>query len=317
MNITDFKTDIKLAPYTSIGVGGPADYFYEAKTADELKNAVLTAKEKNIPYIIFGGGTNVLVSDDGFRGLVIVARNNNYEIHPHTKNFGVGVDGVTITAGAGIVLGVLLNNSVKAGLQGLEWSAGLPGSLGGAIYGNAGTFGKSIGQFIEEVTVLEPSGDIRKYTPEECGFGYRQSNFQNMPGTVIISAKLKLQQGNVERLKEEIKKNALWRAQNHPPYKSCGCVFRNATFTKEARLPQDENEPVAWFDKVPAGWLIDQAGLKGKKLGGFTVSDVHGNFLINDGTGTAEQLEQLISEIKKDIKDKFNLDLEEEVRRVG
>jgi len=306
MNITDFKTDVKLAPYTSIGVGGPADYFYEAKTADELKDAVLTAKEKNIPYIIFGGGTNVLVSDDGFRGLVIVARNNNYEIN-----------GENIDAGAGIVLGVLLGVSVKAGLQGLEWSAGLPGSLGGAIYGNAGTFGKSIGQFIEEVTVLEPSGDIRKYTPDECGFRYRQSNFQNMPGTVIISAKLKLQQGNVERLKEEIKKNALWRAQNHPPYKSCGCVFRNATFTKEARLPQDENEPVQWFDKVPVGWLIDQAGLKGKKLGGFTVSDVHGNFLINDGTGTAEQLEQLISEIKKDIKDKFNLDLEEEVRRVG
>src|SRR3989344_2296255 len=306
MNITDFKTDIKMAPYTLIGVGGPADYFYEAKTANELKNAVLTAKEKNIPYIIFGGGTNVLVSDDGFRGLVIVARNNNYEIN-----------GENIDAGAGIVLGVLLGVSVKAGLQGLEWSAGLPGSFGGAIYGNAGTFGKSIGQFIEEVTVLEPSGDIRKYTPDECGFRYRQSNFQNMPGTVIISAKLKLQQGNVERLKEEIKKNALWRAQNHPPYKSCGCVFRNATFTKEARLPQDENEPVAWFDKVPAGWLIDQAGLKGQKLGGLTVSDVHGNFLINDGTGTAEQLEQLISEIKKDIKDKFNLDLEEEVRRVG
>src|SRR3989344_899244 len=225
MNITDFKTDIKLAPYTSIGVGGPADYFYEAKTADELKNAVLTVKEKNIPYIIFGGGTNVLVSDDGFRGLVIVARNNNYEISAEN-----------IDAGAGIVLGVLLNISVKAGLQGLEWSAGLPGSLGGAIYGNAGTFGKSICQFIEEVTVLEPSGDIRKYTPEECGFRYRQSNFQNMPGIVIISAKLKLQQGNAEKLKEEIKKNALWRAQNHPPYKSCGCVFRNATFTKEARL---------------------------------------------------------------------------------
>ena len=317
MNITDFKQNIILAPYTSLKVGGLADYFYEAKTADELKAAVLAAREKNIPYTIFGGGTNVLVSDKGFRGLVIVARNNNYEIHPHTKNFGAGVNGETINAGAGIVLGVLLNASAKAGLQGLEWAAGLPGTLGGAIYGNAGTFGKSIGEFIEEVTVMEPSGECKNYTREECGFGYRQSNFQKMPGIVIISAQLKLQQGNVERLKEEIKKNVLWRAQHHPPYKSCGCVFRNATFTKEARLPQDENEPVQWFDKVPAGWLIDQAGLKGKKLGGFTVSDVHGNFLINDGTGTATQLEQLIAEIKKDIKDKFNLDLEEEVRRVG
>src|SRR3989338_2590361 len=307
MHLSDFKTNIILAPYTSLGVGGPADYFYEAKNEEDLTAALKLVKEENISYIMLGGGTNVMVSDNGFSGLVIVARNNDFSIN-----------GENIFAGAGCPLGVLVASSAKNGLAGLEWAAGLPGTLGGAIYGNAGTFGKSISDIISEVKIIDTEGKERIFNQQDCEFGYRKSIFQNTPGVVIVSAKLKMQHGDSTLLKGELKKNALWRLEHHPPYKSAGCIFRNSNPSPDAHLPLLEtDQPKQWFDKVPSGWLIDKAGLKGSTNGGFIISEVHGNFFINNGTGTAKQLNELIEKAKKDVNEKFGVALEEEVRRIG
>jgi len=306
MTINDFKTNVPLAPYTTLGIGGHADYFFEARSDEDVVNAVVFAKEKKMPFAVIGGGSNVLVSDLGFRGLAIITRNNAFEIKDER-----------IRAGAGVPIATLMARCAKEGYAGLEWAAGLPGTLGGAIVGNAGTFGKSMADVIFDVRVVNEAGEIKIMSNSECGFGYRTSAFQKMPGVVIVSAQLRVMKGDAQALVEEIKKNAMWRAEHHPAYKSCGCVFRNTEATSEARIPQEGNQPVQWFDKVPAGWLVDRAGLKGAKHGGFTISDVHGNFFVNDGTGTASDLLALIAETKRVVKEKFNVELEEEVRKIG
>lgn len=308
--LPDVKFDVPLAPYTSLKVGGPTRRLFEARSAHDIKKAVSAALKTRTPFVVLGGGTNVVVSDQGFSGLVILARNTAWRIA-----------GTKVIAGAGVPLAVLVAQTTAQGLSGLEWAAGLPGTLGGAIFGNAGTFGKEIGDTIERVRVLEyttgkDAMETKTYRKRDCAFDYRTSVFKRT-GAVILEAVLRLEKGNAAELAEEARKNLAYRTAHHPGYQSAGCVFKNAEVRHYHKVSLADVEAEKWFDRIPSGWLIDQAGLKGTTIDGVAVSEEHGNFVLNRGGARAEYLVMLISLIKNAVHRKFGVLLEEEIRYVG
>jgi len=316
MNL-DIKKNILLAPYTSLRIGGPAKYFFEAKDRNELIEAIKWSDSNKLPYFILGGGTNILVSDNGFPGLVVRIKNQESRIKNNK-----------IYANAGVSLGKLIAESIKAGLTGLEWAVGLPGTLGGAIRGNAGSFGKSISNIAEKVGVLDKKSlKIKKFTNKDCKFGYRDSIFKKNHNLLILEAVLKLKKGDKEKISQEIKKNILYRSNNHPKYLSCGCIFKNSNIANLHKSGHKFHEYTndllekfkgkKWFDKIPSGYLIEECGLKGKKIGGAEVSQKHANFILNKGGARAEDVIILISIIKQKVRNRFGILLEEEIQYVG
>lgn len=307
--LPSLQENVLLGSYTSLRIGGPADFLYEAKSSDDIVKAIDAAEEAKLDFVVLGGGTNVLVSDNGFRGLVIIAHNTKREIK-----------GEKIFAEAGAPLGVLVSETARAGLAGLEWAAGLPGTLGGAIFGNAGTFGKAIGDILENVTILkEVQGSkfkVQKLTKEECQFGYRDSLFKRT-GDVILGATLKFQKGDAKTLQDEVRKNILYRTEHHPPYQSAGCIFKNCEMRHYHKVSLADVDAQKWFERIPTGWLVDQAGLRGTKIGNMLISPKHGNFFMNLGGAKAEDAVILISLVKSAIHKKFGVLLEEEVRYIG
>ena len=311
MGFDDFKKNVLLAPYTSLRVGGVAEYFFEAKSSEELKEALTTATQKKIHVTVLGGGQNVLVADKGVKGLVVLVRFKKITIEANT-----------VYAEAGVALGELLAKVSLAGLSGFEWAGGLPGTVGGAIFGNAGTFGHAIGELVEYVEVLDTDLLLKKISQEECEFGYRTSVFKSaLRGHVITGAKLRLQRGEISDVQKELRERVLWRSKHHPPYHSAGCIFKNPAEEHYHRVSFDavdaEGKPVEWFGRVPAGWLIDRAGLKGMVVGGAKVSEVHANFVTNAKNATAEDVITLISIIKERVHRKFGVLLQEEVQYLG
>jgi UDP-N-acetylmuramate dehydrogenase len=257
---TKFQENIPLAEYTTFKIGGPAKYFLVAKTTDDLIEAVDFTKSKNLPYFILGGGSNLLISDKGFDGLVIKIPNSKFKIQ-NSK----------IIAEAGVPLGKLVKCSIDAGLTGLEWAVGIPGTVGGAVKVNAACFGGNMKDLVKKVKKIDD---------------------------IIISVELKLKKGNQEKSKRIIKEFIKKRKQTQPiEYPSAGCIFKN---------------PPGQF----AGQLIEQSGLKGKQIGQAMVSEKHANFIINLGGAKANDVLKLINLIKKSVKDKFNLDLEEEIVKI-
>lgn len=255
--LPQIKKNIRLAPYTTFKIGGPAQYFFIAKTNDDLIKAIKNAKEENLPYFILGGASNLLVSDQGFKGLVIKAENSNFEIKDSL-----------IRAEAGAKLDDIVKASIKANLTGLEWAAGIPGTIGGAVKVNASAFGQSIKKSVKK---------IRKQ------------------GDVILSVELRLKKNGD---KNSVKEHLDYRKKNHPKEPSAGCIFKN---------PPGHS----------AGQLIDEAGLKGRKIGGAMVSEKHANFIINTGQAKAEDVIILISIIKQKVRNKFGIQLMEEIKYLG
>ena len=284
------KKNISLKDYTTFKIGGRAKYFYVAKTKTELINAVITAKKTNMPFFILGGGSNLLISDKGFSGLVIKTLNTEYQIL-NTK----------IVAETGTTLGQLVIASATAGLTGLEWAAGIPGTVGGAVFGNAGWLNnkKNISSTIESVEVLEikpkSKSKIRNYTLKDCNFSYRDSIFKRRKNLVILSISLKLKKGNKKRIKKEISYILRERKEKIPMGFSAGSIFKN---------PKG----------FSAGQLVEKCGLKGKKIGGTEISEKHANFIINSGNARAKDVEKLINLAKKEVKNKFRIKLEEEIQ---
>jgi UDP-N-acetylmuramate dehydrogenase len=232
-----------------------------------------------------------LVSDKGFNGLVIKIQSSEFQVQ-NSK----------IITEAGVKLSDLVRDSAKAGLTSLEFAAGIPGMIGGAIYGNAGTQkgGSNIGDLVETVTLLNPTGQIMTIDKEWMQFDYRQSRLKDMDAKtrpIILSVVLKLEKGDSEKIKETINERIAIRAKNIPLEPSAGCIFKN---------PVNQS----------AGYLIEQCGLKGKKIGQAMVSEKHANFIINLGGAKAEDVKKLIQLIKKSVKEKFNLNLEEEIEHL-
>ncbi|MEX2144818.1 MAG: UDP-N-acetylmuramate dehydrogenase [Candidatus Spechtbacterales bacterium] len=301
------QKDIKLAPYTTYKIGGPAKYFAECKSEKDILYALKWAKEKELPYFVLGGGSNLLVSDGGYKGLVI-----------HIFNAGILQDGMEIEAGAGTTMEDLVDLSVKNGMKGLEWAGGLPGQLGGALRGNAGAFGGEIKDIVKSVRVVSADGEIKDFTKAQCNFTYRTSVFKENPGDIIVSAKLNLKKGNADELRQVADGHMEWRRTKHPiEYGNSGSVFKGVELEKLPAMAVKEYpdfKRAIRDGRVAAAFFIDRAGLKLKRIGGAEVSGKHPNFLINrTGSARAEDVIILKSIVKSRVMCELGAALEEEI----
>ncbi len=307
------KIDEPLKKHTYFKLGGPADLLYEAKTKDELVNAVGSAILYKIPYFVLGGGSNILVTDLGFRGLVIKNRTTEIKL----KGIAGGVEKgkldlkeAIVQADSGVPANLLIRYTLDQGLSGLEDMLGLPGTVGGAVYNNSHHLDKLFGDHIIEVELLDSEGKIKKYTQKELKFDYDYSIFHKTK-EIVLSATFQLKRGD---------KNALWeianaavkrRASTQPlGAPSSGCMFKNIPLADAMRIGTPDT-----IQSV--GYLLDKAGLKGQRVGGAYVSDVHANFIVNDGTATSQDVFDLVKLIKTKIKEKYGVDLTEEVVVIG
>lgn len=285
--ITGISKTVPLAPYTTFRVGGPARYLIEATSREQIANTVRAARADKLPITILGGGSNVLISDAGIDGVVIVI-----------KTTGVQIDGTHVVAEAGTLLQRCIQDTIKAGLAGLEHLVGIPGSIGGAIAGNAGTAQRWIAENITSVWIVDERSEIIQLPKEACNFSYRNSRFKNSQTEFILAGEFDLTPDDVVSIRKR-SAEFIAKRKKQPAGDACaGCIFKNT-------------------DTIPAGKLIDELGLKGKRIGGAYVSEDHGNFIVNDGTATAEDIVILISYIKQQVRDARGIQLHEEVRMLG
>ncbi|KKW18267.1 MAG: UDP-N-acetylenolpyruvoylglucosamine reductase [Candidatus Adlerbacteria bacterium GW2011_GWC1_50_9] len=286
----EMKENVSLKPFTVFQVGGPARFFAETRSKEEVIEALGWAKEKQIPSFILGLGSNVLVSDRGFPGLVIKISGGK-----------VSRDGALITAEAGAKMAEVVNFSLQNGLVGFEWAIGVPGTIGGSVRGNAGCFGSEMKDFVAGADVFDANaGRELKLSNSECRFSYRQSIFKEKPEFVVLGVSLRLKSGGSGEAKERFGEFVKARVQSQDiGSKTAGCVFKN---------PSAE---------IRAGALVDKAGLKGTSIGGAAVSEKHANFIINTGAASAEDIVMLIGLIKERVHRKFDVFLEEEIQYVG
>ncbi len=272
------KLNEPMGSHTWIKVGGPADYYYEAEAESELVEAVQTAIELQIPFHTIGLGANVLFSDKGFRGLIIVNKTSQIKFLPH--------DFVEVDSGVNIVN--LTREAANRGLGGLERLTKVPATVGGAIFMNAGDTGKGefFGDLVVSIKIINKEGEIKKLFSEDANFTYRTSRFQES-GETILSAKLKLMKMTKLEIDEKVK-DILLRKTHHPAGPSVGSTFRNP-------------------EGAHAGALIDQCGLKGTVVGGAKISEQHANFIINSGNARAADIKELINLMKHSVKEKFRI----------
>jgi len=275
----EIKNNEPLAPYTAYKIGGPADYFVDVRSQNDLVKAIEAAKKIQKPYFILGGGCNTVFSDKGFRGLVI-----------HNIVNDIDVVGSQIIAGSGALLSIVIAQALRAKLGGIDKLFGLPGTIGGAIYGNAGAQGVEIGDFVVSVKIYRPGQGIVEEHKEYFQFSYRSSILKKTK-EIVLEVKLDLPTLEPDGAPIEALK---FRAQKQPKGKVAGSFFKNPTATEAA------------------GYLIDKAGLKGLKVGDFEVSQQHGNWLMNLGNGTQKDLIKLAKKLKQEVKNKFGVDLEPE-----
>lgn len=319
----EFQQNVPLRNYTTFRIGGRAKYFYLAKTKDNLVKAILMAKKLKLPFFILGGGSNLLISDKGIDELVIKIQNTKYKILRSRASSLRGGLNIKIFAEAGVLLGKLVNVSLEKKLTGLEWAAGIPGTVGGAIYGNAGAFGKSMKDVVEEVEVFEAKNQkIKILKNKNCKFTYRDSVFKKNKNLIILSLKIQLKKGSKKAILRKIKKYLAYKKTTQPQnYPFAGSVFKNFTPYRPAEsgtgAGAKELRELKKFKKtgtIPAAWLIEKCGLKGKKIGKAEISEKHANFIVNLGKAKAKDVKKLINLAKKMVKNKFKINLEEEIQ---
>jgi UDP-N-acetylmuramate dehydrogenase len=300
-----------LAKHVNFRIGGPADFYLEAKNSAELEGAVAAALQDGAPFVVIGGGSNTLPSDGGFRGLVIQAANRGWSI-----------DGDRVYAEAGVPSAFLARKAADAGLTGLEWAVSLPGTIGGAVRGNAGCFGGETKDVLASVDALRiDDGNVSRvvYSPEECRFAYRESAFKHNHD-VVLAVELELVPAPKEECLAKIDAVLAQRKLEQPTDNpSAGCLFKNFDYQDDSELKKLKTRvdvPAEFLarKRIPAGWLIDQADLKGASIGAARVSEKHANFLVNTGGATASDIVQLMSRIKTRIRDEFGIQLQEEVQ---
>lgn len=308
------QENIPLAPYTIYKIGGPARFFAEVKNSEELSEALSFATGKGLPFFVLGAGSNVLVSDKGFDGLIIRMAGGE-----------VKVDGQNLIADSGVMMAQAVLKSAQAGLTGFEWGIGIPGTIGGSVRGNAGCFGGEIKDIVESIEIFDSKkATIYKLQATSCEFGYRDSIFKKHPEWIVLSATLKLKKGTPKVIQEEIKRITSERTEKQDiGTKSCGCIFKNVSWERKdivkekllARFP----ELVQFKDRpnIPASFLIDAAGLKGRRVGQVFISSKHANYFVNDGGATAEGVLMLIAIAKDAVRRKYGISLEEEIQYVG
>lgn len=287
-----------LAPLTTFKVGGPADWLVTVRSVEELRTAVRMARKHDVPVAVIGGGSNLLVDDEGVRGVVI--RVHGGEVHQ--------VSETVVRADAGVTINGLVRWTITHGLAGLEVWAGTPGTVGGAIYGNAHFQGRLISELITAVVLLSPAGDAQTVSVGDMRFGYDYSRLHDTR-EIVLSGDFSVTRGDPERLRGAARESLAFRKRTQPLEKaSAGCIFQNPDPARE-RVP----------DGIPpsAGALVDRAGLKGAAEGGAHVSTRHANFIVNDGRATAADIVTLIERCRDQVRRQFGVELRDEVVRLG
>ena len=305
------QKNVPLAKYTTFRIGGLAKYFFVAKNKEEIISAILVAKKLKLSFFILGGGSNILVSDRGFKGLVIKVESRILK-----------VEGSNIYAGAGVSLNESVSTALENNLTGFEWGVGIPGTVGGAIYGNAGAFGKSIADVVKSVEVLDVKNlETKKLKNKNCKFGYRDSVFKRDRNLILLSAIIQLKKGKKSEIKRKIKEFLDYRQETQPlNFPSAGSVFKNQKSKIKNKKLLRKYPELKEFNKkgeIPAGWLIERCNLKGKKIGKAKISEKHANFIVNLGGAKAKDVKELIKLIKQKVKIKFGIVLEEEIQHLG
>lgn len=283
-----------MSAHTAYQIGGPADLFIVAKSQRELVLAATQARNLGMVPFILGGGANLLVADAGIRGAVIAYRGSAYTFREQDGE-------VLLWSEAGAECKLLSRESITRGLQGLEWAVDLPGTLGGAVVGNAGAYGGYICDSLRALSVLEPDGTQHEMGPEGAGFCYRDSKFKQQPRaarTIVLSATLALRPGNPAEIAERAAQFTLRRQERQPSEPSCGSVFKRTA-------------------NYPAGFLIEQCGLKGTRRGNAMISPKHANFIVNLGGARAADVRALLELAQREVKERFGQVIEPEVEWVG
>jgi UDP-N-acetylmuramate dehydrogenase len=285
-----------LTRYTTARVGGPAELFLTVTSAEQLLTAADMAYSAGVPYFVLGGGSNILIADSGVTGLVILNRARKVSF----RHSGAGV---VCTAESGANLSALARQCISKGLGGLEWAVGVPGTIGGAVVGNAGAHGSDIDHHLLAATIWEPGYGIRVYNREEMGYAYRDSVLKReqgvgQPRRVVLAAELRLKPEPVDVLSARAEGFHAYRKERQPGGANTGSMFKN---------------PENYY----AGYLIDTAGLKGFHVGDAIISEKHANFFINEGEATAEDVRSLIAEAWNSVREQFGIEMELEVELVG
>lgn len=303
------KKNFDLAEFTTFRIGGKADFFMMVKNKRELLDAVAWAEKRKLPISILGGGSNILIVRRKIKGLVLKISGESYLIK---KNH--------IICWAGTSLTKLSKISASAGLAGLEWCFGIPGTVGGAVRGNSGAYGMRMSNSVEEIEAYDlVKKEFVKLNNKACGFGYRDSVFKKRKKLLIAEVKLKLAQGKIVEARSLSEKIFNDRFARMPKEPSAGCVFKNLAY-KDIVLrnkPLAENlaaKGLVKGGKIGVGYLIDQLGMKGKSIGGAKVSEKHANFIVNTGKAKAEDVIKLVNLIKTEIKNKYKINLKEEIQ---
>lgn len=285
------KENVDLRDFSNFKIGGPADFFFEAKTAAELKTAVRAARDAEVPFTIIGGGFNILFDDAGFRGLIL--KNS-------AKGLALADTGLRVKAASGTSIAELVDYALANGLEGLEFMAGIPGTVGGAVSGNAGAFGQCLGDFLEEALLLTRRGGEMRVSKDYFQFGYRHSKLK-LVHDILMEATFRLRPGERGRIRTKIAENLAVRAKKHPPQDTAyaGSFFKNPPLIDGA--------------KTAAGYLLEQVGARDLKVGGAVIYPGHCNLLINADRATARDVLALAAELKERVRARFGIVLEEEV----
>ncbi|MBI4032257.1 UDP-N-acetylmuramate dehydrogenase [Candidatus Berkelbacteria bacterium] len=301
----DIQEWVPLAPLTNYKIGGPARYFAVASSIGDVQAGLNAAKERSAELLVLASGTNMVLPDELIDRFVLKIAIG-----------GVEIEGTTATAGAGESMAELVKDCVNAGLGGLQWAGGLPGTVGGAVRGNAGAFGGEIRDTLTLVRALTPEGELRTYHNHECAFGYRDSAFKRN-GNIILEASFGLAPGEKRALRAEVEEHKSYRRARHPlEYPNAGSTFKNVpveqvppSFLAEFST-KVKHDP---FPVMPVAVIIAAAGLKGFRIGDAQVSEKHTNYIVNLGKATYADVTRVIAHVKQTIKAKYGIALEEEI----
>lgn len=300
-----------MARHTNIRIGGSTRLYFVASSSERLIAAVETARKLEIPWYVFGGGSNLLVADQGFEGVMIQHADHHLEFQE-----------TRVIAAAGVITSLVARQAAERGLAGFEWAVGVPGTIGGAVYGNAGCYGGEMKDVVVSVDVFDiESHRPISYSGVECDFDYRESRFKHQQA-LILNATLQLPHGEREKSLARIKEIIELRKVKQPlEFSSAGCLFKNADIDEKTlvnlSVKLEIPDSMKTSKRISAGWLVQQAGLSGFSVGDAQVSEKHGNFLLNRGKATAENVLQLASAVKTRIRDEYGILLEDEVQLVG
>lgn len=311
---TRLKHGEPMFKHTTFKIGGNALFYIDVEKIDDLIKAVKLANKLKLPFFLFGGGSNIIISDKGINGLVIKNNCRSFEIvhlSGRVKNRKLDFDKVLVYAESGVLMSQLVRYTIDHGLAGLEYQMGLPGTVGGAIYMNSNFPKKDayVGDYLYSAKILTKEGEIKEVNKSYFGFGYDKSILQKS-NEILLSVIFKLEPGNKKMLWEKATEALSYRSSTQPKGVCAGCAFRNISIA-DAMQASTPNLITS------AGYLIDKAGLKGKQIGDAVVSDMHANFIMNKGNAKAEDVVSLINLIKSEVKKKFGVELQLEVKTIG